>query len=221
MKKLLKQYGGRGMSLEQLAKNGLLPDRLEFNDICKLCCPDNKQDRYALYQALWKAYKEGDLKGEKKERKRQTTYCMKDMHGMPIDPNFRPRYKTTQKVWVERDDYQAFLKHVGEWPLEKDNMLTSWFGEYKVPTSDKRESDLPRYVSDVIKEMIKDGNEKPTYKEIWHYIDRYQNELEWVDEMTDETLYWVTMLGKINPITLNAFRKTVTKAKKLLEVPAN
>ena len=66
--------------------------------------------------------------------------------------------------------------------------------------------------------MLSSGTENPTYKEVWRWLEQHADVLEWIDEITHERLYWVTLQGKRNSVSYNSFRNSVGKAKEALSL---
>ncbi len=100
------------LSVEEQAKRNLLPEQLNIVDIVDLWHTD-KRDREVYYQALFKAFNDGNLRGK-----------------MLLDPrDFNNFIGGLDKYWnieIIRADFLDWLKAKNE-PLPKDCLLAKWW----------------------------------------------------------------------------------------------
>ncbi len=77
-----------------------------------------------------------------------------------------------------------------------------------------RECELHELIKDVYITLQSAGNRRPTSQKIWNYIeDNYKN-IDLVDEVTEDCIFWTSYGGTQQKQKITTFQNTCTKARK-------
>lgn len=202
MEKILRRYVRPGsVSLESGAKYGLLPERLNLQQIARLYFPDKKAspDRVAIIAALQEAIKSDELKAETRQNQTFRSYS------------------------IHRDDYRAFLEANGEWPLPADAPIAAWYAEATGNDSPSERQPVPRENEmHVLLErafiLLRDEfGRPPTVKEVWRALQERADTLDTdhiLYKIDGDTIEWRSMAGHTSVMRFDSAANRLSRIRK-------
>lgn len=226
MEKILRRYVRPGsVSLESGAKYGLLPEKLNPQQIARLYFSEKKAsaDRVAIIAALQTAIKSGELKAETVERRQLVQTSMLWVDGSKINPDIEDKYQTFRSFRIHRDDYRAFLEANGEWPLPADSPIAAWFAEASnqelspekqlVP----RENEMHVLLERAFVLLHDELGRAPSVKEVWRALQERADTLDTdhiLYKIDGDTIEWRSMAGHTSVMRFDSAANRLSKIRK-------
>lgn len=226
MEKILRRYVPPGsVSLESGAKYGLLPEKLNLQQIARLYFPEKEAttDRVAIIAALQEAIKSGELKAEMLEHQRLVQTSMLWVDGSKINPDIEDKYQTFRSFRIHRDDYRAFLEANGEWPLPADSPIAAWFAEVSGNESSPEKQPVPRENEmHVLLEraflLLRDElGRAPSVKEVWRALQERADTLDTdhiLYKIDGDTIEWRSMAGHTSVMRFDSAANRLSKIRR-------
>jgi hypothetical protein len=135
-------------------------------------------------------------------------------------------------IYIDRDDFRAWLKKRKKWPLAEGCLLGMWLGsehpgtEAKakavgsdgglIQAQDKRQSQLYIFIWHVY-QVLKKKNPKPTSQQVWwemkHNYANYDTD-KIIQEIDGEQISWCSGYGNEQTLKRSSFDKTLSNIKK-------
>lgn len=202
MEKILRRYVRPGsVSLESGAKYGLLPEKLNPQQIARLYFPEKEAtaDRVAIIAALQEAIESGELKAETREN------------------------QTLRSHSIHRDDYRAFLEANGEWPPAADSPVAAWFAEasgdeapperHPVP----RENEMHVLLERTFLLLHDELSRAPSVKEVWRALQERADTLDTdhiLYKIDGDTIEWRSMAGHTSVMRFDSAANRLSKIRR-------
>lgn len=226
MEKILRRYVRPGsVFLESGAKYGLLPEKLNPQQIARLYFPEKEAttDRVAIIAALQAAIKSGELKAETIEHRQLVQTSMLWVDGSKINPDIEDKYQTFRSFRIHRDDYRAFLEANGEWPPAADSPVAAWFAEVSGNESPPEKQPVPRENEmHVLLEraflLLRDElGRAPSMKEVWRALQERADTLDTdhiLYKIDGDTIEWRSMAGHTSVMRFDSAANRLSKIRR-------
>lgn len=202
MEKILRRYVRPGsVSLESGAKYGLLPEKLNPQQIARLYFPEKEAtaDRVAIIAALQEAIKSGELKAEAR-----------------VNQTFR-------SYSIHRDNYRAFLEANGEWPPAADSPIAAWFAEVTSDVSAPERQPVPRenemhvLLERAFLLLHDELGRAPSVKEVWRALQERADTLDTdciLHKIDGDFIEWRSMAGHTSVMRFDSAANRLSKIRK-------